>query len=82
MTKKIAVLPGDGIGTEIVEQAIKVLDFLNTDMNLGFEFENGLIAHLKYDEITQCRRDVLKSVLKILNETKEEYGINLEELCR
>ena len=46
------------------------------------EFENGLIAHLKYDEITQCRRDVLKSVLKILNETKEEYGINLEELCR
>jgi hypothetical protein len=46
------------------------------------EFENGLVAHLKYDEITQCRRDVLKSVLKILNETKEEYGINLEELCR
>jgi len=46
------------------------------------EFENGLLAHLKYDEITQCRRDVLKSVLKILNETKEEYGINLEELNR
>jgi 3-isopropylmalate dehydrogenase len=49
MTKKIAVLPGDGIGTEIVEQAIKVLDFLNTDMNLGFEFENGLIGGAAYD---------------------------------
>ena len=46
------------------------------------EFENGLVAHLKYDEITQCRRDVLKSVLKILNQTKEEYGINLDELNR
>jgi hypothetical protein len=46
------------------------------------EFENGLVAHLKYDQITECRRDVLKSVLKILNQTKEEYGINLEELCR
>ena len=49
MTKKIAVLPGDGIGTEIVEQAIKVLGFLNTDMNLGFEFENGLIGGAAYD---------------------------------
>ena len=46
------------------------------------EFNTQLLAHLKYDEITQCRRDVLKSVLKILNETLEEYGINLEELCR
>ncbi|MBS0001276.1 MAG: hypothetical protein KFF73_19990, partial [Cyclobacteriaceae bacterium] len=25
-TKKIAVLPGDGIGPEIIEQAIKVLN--------------------------------------------------------
>ena len=46
------------------------------------EFKIQLLAQLKYDEITQCRRDVLKSVLKILNETLEEYGINLEELCR
>ena len=26
MTKKIAVLPGDGIGTEIVAEALKVLE--------------------------------------------------------
>ena len=50
MTKKIAVLPGDGIGPEIVAEAIKVLDFLNTDMNLGMEFENGLIGGAGYDE--------------------------------
>ena len=49
MTKKIAVLAGDGIGTEIVAEAIKVLDFLNADMNLGFEFENGLIGGAAYD---------------------------------
>ncbi|MBP9915745.1 MAG: 3-isopropylmalate dehydrogenase, partial [Thiobacillaceae bacterium] len=28
---KIAVLPGDGIGTEIVAQAMKVLDVLKKD---------------------------------------------------
>ncbi|MEQ1528454.1 MAG: hypothetical protein ABL925_04000 [Methylococcales bacterium] len=32
MTKKIAVLAGDAIGPEIIAEAIKVLDFLNTDI--------------------------------------------------
>ncbi|GFO72689.1 3-isopropylmalate dehydrogenase [Bathymodiolus japonicus methanotrophic gill symbiont] len=50
MTQKIAVLPGDGIGPEIIEEAIKVLDFLNTDMALGLEFEHGLIGGAAYDE--------------------------------
>ena len=50
MTKKIAVLPGDGIGTEIVAEAIKVLDFINADMGLDLEFEYGLIGGAAYDE--------------------------------
>ncbi|MCF8006396.1 MAG: 3-isopropylmalate dehydrogenase [Methylovulum sp.] len=49
MTKKIAVLPGDGIGPEIITEALKVLYFLNTDMNLGLEFEHGLIGGCAYD---------------------------------
>ncbi len=50
MTQKIAVLPGDGIGPEIVAEAIKVLDYLNADMGLGFEFEQGLIGGAAYDK--------------------------------
>ena len=50
MTQKIAVLPGDGIGSEIVEEAIKVLTYLNADMELGLEFEYGLIGGAAYDE--------------------------------
>lgn len=49
MTKKIAVLPGDGIGPEIVAEATKVLDWLNADMSLGLEFEYGLIGGAGYD---------------------------------
>ena len=49
MTKKIAVLAGDGIGPEIMAEALKVLDYLNTDMALGFEFEQGLIGGAAYD---------------------------------
>jgi 3-isopropylmalate dehydrogenase len=49
MTKKIAVLPGDGIGPEIVAEAIKVLSFLNSGMNLGLTFDNALIGGAAYD---------------------------------
>jgi len=49
MTKKIAVLPGDGIGPEIVAEAIKVLNVLKKD-GLDIEFEYGLIGGAAYDE--------------------------------
>ncbi len=42
---KIAVLPGDGIGTEIVEQAVKVLKALD----LTFEMETALVGGAAYD---------------------------------
>lgn len=50
MTQKIAVLPGDGIGPEIITEAVKVLTYLNMDMDLGLEFEQGLIGGAAYDE--------------------------------
>ncbi|MBT4181736.1 MAG: 3-isopropylmalate dehydrogenase, partial [Candidatus Thioglobus sp.] len=34
---KVLVLPGDGIGQEIVEQALKVINHLNANNNLNME---------------------------------------------
>ena len=42
---KIAVLPGDGIGTEIVAEAVKVLEALE----LPFEMESALVGGVAYD---------------------------------
>ena len=42
---KIAVLPGDGIGTEIVAEAVKVLKALD----LKFEMETALVGGAAYD---------------------------------
>ena len=42
---KIAVLPGDGIGTEIVAEAVKVLNTLD----LKFEMETALVGGCAYD---------------------------------
>ena len=45
---KIAVLPGDGIGPEIVSQAVKVLEALRKD-GLGVELEYAHIGGAGYD---------------------------------
>ena len=42
---KIAILPGDGIGTEIMAEAVKVLEVLE----LPFEFETALVGGAAYD---------------------------------
>ncbi len=42
---KIAVLPGDGIGTEIVAEAVKVLQALD----LSFEMESALVGGAAYE---------------------------------
>ncbi len=42
---KIAILPGDGIGTEIVAEAIKVLKVLD----LSFEMETALVGGAAYE---------------------------------
>ena len=49
MTKKIVILPGDGIGPEIVEEAVKLLKSLESE-GLDIELEYGLIGGAAYDE--------------------------------
>jgi 3-isopropylmalate dehydrogenase len=46
MTKKIAVLAGDGIGSEIVEQAVRVLGALG----LSLELEEALVGGAAFDK--------------------------------
>ena len=45
MSKKICVLPGDGIGPEIMAEAVRVLQALN----LGFEMEEALLGGAAVD---------------------------------
>lgn len=48
MTKQIAVLQGDGIGPEIIGQAVKVLDKL-IEQGLDANYEYGLLGGAAYD---------------------------------
>jgi 3-isopropylmalate dehydrogenase len=49
MSKKILVLPGDGIGPEIIAEAVKVLECLKSDYGFDCELEQGLIGGSAYD---------------------------------
>lgn len=47
---KIAVLPGDGVGPEIMTEALKVLKAVAQKHNLEFEVTEALIGGCAYDE--------------------------------
>jgi 3-isopropylmalate dehydrogenase len=70
MTKKIAVLPGDGIGVEIVAEASRVLECMRADFGLDVEMEHGLVGGSAYDDsgspLPQATLDLVKASDAIL----------------
>ena len=51
MEFKIAKLPGDGIGPEIVEQAVKVINAIGEKYNHQFYFEFGIVGAAAIDKV-------------------------------
>ncbi|MGK0445494.1 MAG: 3-isopropylmalate dehydrogenase [Bermanella sp.] len=50
MTKNILVLPGDGIGPEIVTEAVNVLETAKAKFNLDIQLDHALVGGAAYDE--------------------------------
>jgi len=50
MHKKIAVLSGDGIGPEVVSEAIKVLNSVSEKFGHTFEYEHALVGAIAIDK--------------------------------
>ncbi|CAM2894701.1 3-isopropylmalate dehydrogenase [Helicobacter burdigaliensis] len=46
---KIALIKGDGIGPEIINEAVKVLKVVANKFNFGLEFEDYLMGGIAYD---------------------------------
>ncbi|MCP8615254.1 3-isopropylmalate dehydrogenase [Salirhabdus salicampi] len=46
---KVAVLPGDGIGPEIINEAVKVLSAIKKGMNISLQFEYADVGGVAYD---------------------------------
>lgn len=50
MKKKIAVLPGDGVGPEVTKQAVRVLEKIAENFHHEFTFTEGLIGAAAIDK--------------------------------
>lgn len=48
--KRICLLPGDGIGPEITDEAVKVLDALGARFDVDFRFDRALLGGIAIDE--------------------------------
>ena len=55
MTKKILILPGDGIGQEVTSSAKEVLDFLIDEYQLNFEITNMDVGGTAYEKFGSPR---------------------------
>ena len=51
MTKKILLIPGDGIGPEVVSQAKKIIDFFSDNTDKKFETQEALLGGIAYDQV-------------------------------
>ena len=47
--RKIMVLPGDGIGTEIMAANMKIIDWLAKHRSIDFDMQEGLVGGAAYD---------------------------------
>ena len=63
---KIALLPGDGIGPDVVNEAVKVLKAIETICDTKFKFEKGLVGGSSIEEhglpITDDTIELVKNV--------------------
>lgn len=48
-TRKLLLLPGDGIGPETMAEVRKIIAYMNDSLSAGFEIEEGLVGGCAYD---------------------------------
>ncbi len=48
--KRIAILPGDGIGPEVMAEAVKILDAVSQKFNLELEYQFGDVGGIAHDK--------------------------------
>lgn len=50
MSKRVLLIPGDGIGPEVLGEAHKVLEVVNQKFGLGLQYDTALLGGCAYDE--------------------------------
>ena len=67
MTKKILILPGDGIGQEVTASAVEVLNFIVEKFNLQFSISSMEVGGTAYDKFGSPIPDFVLNAAKEAN---------------
>lgn len=62
MAYKVAVLPGDGIGPDVMAEALKVLDAVSKNFDIEFEYREALVGGVAIDSRGSAFPDETKEV--------------------
>ena len=57
-THKLLLLPGDGIGTEVMKEVERIIAWLNKNGSAKFETEHGLVGGAAFDEMAALFRQL------------------------
>ncbi len=63
---RIAVIPGDGIGKEVMEQGVRILKIIGEKYDVDFQMEDGYVGGGAYDELGTC---LPESAVKLCEES-------------
>ena len=66
---KLTILPGDGIGPEVMDSALAVLDVVGNQFNLKFELQTELIGGASLDV---CGEPITDAVLEKCKESDHQ----------
>jgi 3-isopropylmalate dehydrogenase len=48
--RTLMVLPGDGVGPEVVKETLRVVDWLAKNKSISFNIKEGLVGGASYDK--------------------------------
>ena len=64
MSSQILLLPGDGIGPEVVREARRVLDVVDDQFSLGLSFCEGRLGGIAVDEEGAAYPDATRALAR------------------
>ena len=79
--KKLLILPGDGIGPEVMEQVFHVIDWMTKHKTVSFDISERLVGGAAYDiEGNSISDETMQEALKDpeIAKLRTDAGVNLD----
>ncbi len=64
--KKILILPGDGIGNEVMAEVLKIIDWMEKTKSMSFDISERLVGGAAYDKEGNSISDETMQIVLLL----------------